>query len=188
LLFMSIDAASMPERLAAIGRQRPHVVTALNTFAEGTRRFLLVYTIFGLIVAVLDVAVLLVLGVPLPLLFGLVSLIANYIPNVGFVIGLVPPAVLALLEGGADLMVAVIAVYSGLNVVIQSGIQPKVVGDSVGLSTTLTFVSLVFWSWILGPTGAVLAVPLSLLVRSVLVDADPGNGWLRPLVANRPGP
>ena len=92
---------------------------------------------------------------------------------------------LALLEGGPSLMLAVIAVYSLINLVIQSVIQPKVVGDAVGLSTSLTFVSLVFWAWVLGPLGALLAIPLSLLVRALLVEADPGLSWLMPLISNR---
>lgn len=59
-------------------------------------------------------------------------------------------------------------------------------GGAVGLSTTITFLSLVFWSWVLGPLGALLAVPMSLLVRAVFLDADPDSNWLLPLVANRP--
>jgi predicted PurR-regulated permease PerM len=186
LLFMSIDAASMPERLRAIGRERPHVVTALNSFAQGTRRFLLVSTIFGLIVAVLDVVALVVLGVPLPLLFGLVSLIANYIPNVGFVVALVPPAALALLHGGPSLMIAVIITFLVINVVVQTIIQPRFVGDAVGLSVTTTFLALVFWGWVIGPLGALLAIPLTLLAKALLVDASPQTRWLNALVAHRP--
>jgi AI-2 transport protein TqsA len=82
-------------------------------------------------------------------------------------------------------MLTVILVYSVLNLVIQSAIQPKMVGDAVGLSPTLSFLSLVFWAWVLGPLGAVLAIPLSLLVRAVLVDADPAIRWLAPLVGGR---
>jgi predicted PurR-regulated permease PerM len=59
------------------------------------------------------------------------------------------------------------------------------VGDAVGLSTTLTFVSLVFWAWVLGPLGALLAIPLSLFVKAVLVDADPSAAWLQPILSNR---
>jgi predicted PurR-regulated permease PerM len=81
-------------------------------------------------------------------------------------------------------MLGVIAVYCVLNLVIQSFIQPKVVGDAVGLSPTLSFLSLVFWTWVLGPLGAILAVPMSLLVRALLLDADPEAQWLRPLIAN----
>ena len=60
----------------------------------------------------------------------------------GFVLGLVPPALLALLEGGPDLMLVVIVLYSSINVLIQSVIQPKLVGDAVGISASVTFLSL----------------------------------------------
>ena len=56
-------------------------------------------------------------------------------------------------------MLAVIALYSVINVVIQSIIQPKFQADALGLTTTLTFLSLVFWAWVLGPLGALLALP-----------------------------
>jgi hypothetical protein len=61
-------------------------------------------------------------------------------------------------------------------------------GDAVGLSATPTFLSLVLWSYVLGPLGALLAVPLSLLTKTLLVDADPFSGWLLPLIARVIGP
>ena len=91
---------------------------------------------FGLIVAMLDTIFLAFTPVPVPLLWGLLAFITNYIPNIGFVVGLVPPAILGLLEGGPWLMVLIIAVYSVLNFIIQSVIQPKFVGDTVGLTGT----------------------------------------------------
>jgi predicted PurR-regulated permease PerM len=80
----------------------------------------------------------------------------------------------------------VIVVYSVVNVVIQSVIQPRFVGNAVGLSTSLTFLSLVFWTWILGPLGALLAVPMSLFFKAVLVEADPELRWLDPLLSGHP--
>jgi hypothetical protein len=70
---------------------------------------------------------------------GLLSFITNSIPNIGFVLGLVPPALLALLQGGVRQAVFVVVAYSVINLVIQSLIQPTFVGDAVGLSVTLTF-------------------------------------------------
>jgi AI-2 transport protein TqsA len=182
LFFMALDAVRFPERLADASGERPDVVAALAGFARGTCRYLVVSTVFGLIVAVIDTGTLVFLGVPLPLLWGLLAFITNYIPNIGFVIGLVPPALLGLLDGGVGTMLAVIAAYSVINVVIQSVIQPKVVGDAVGLSVTLTFVSLIFWAWVLGPLGALLAIPLSLLAKALLLDVDPSTRWLGALV------
>ena len=83
-------------------------------------------------------------------------------------------------------MLAVIVLYSLVNLVIQSFIQPRYVGEAVGLSTSLTFVSLVFWTWVLGPVGALLAVPMSLFFRAILVEADPDGGWRLPLISGQP--
>ncbi len=149
----------------------------------GTRRYFAVSAGFGLVVAVIDVGILLVLGIPAAVTWGVLSFVTNFIPNIGFVIGLVPPAVLGLLEGGVGTMLAVVISYAVVNFVIQSVIQPKIVGDALGLSSTLTFLSLVFWAWILGPLGAVLALPATLLAKALLVDVDPGSRWLGPLLS-----
>jgi predicted PurR-regulated permease PerM len=185
VLFLTMDATAFPDHLARSGVARGPLVDALIGFAVGTRSYLVVSTVFGLIVAVIDTAALALLGIPVPLLWGLLAFITNYIPNIGFVIGLVPPAVLGLLEGGPGLCIAVVVVYCLVNLVIQTVIQPKIVGDTVGLSTSLTFISLVFWAWVLGALGALLAIPLSLLVKAVLVDIDPRTRWLVPLLSNR---
>ena len=118
--------------------------------------------------------------------WGVLAFVTNFIPNIGFVIGIIPPAVVGLLEGGPGLMLAVIVVYCVVNLVIQSIIQPRYVGNAVGLSTSLTFLSLIFWTWVLGPLGALLAVPMSLLVRAILVQANPDAGWMLPLISGHP--
>ena len=186
VLFMGLDAAHFSRRLAQAGGERTAVVTALAGFVRGTRSYLLVSTVFGLIVAVIDAGFLWAVGVPLALLWGLLAFITNYIPNIGFVIGLVPPALLALLEGGPRLMLIVIVAYTVINFVIQSVIQPKYVGDAVNISLTLTFLSLVFWSFVIGPLGAVLAIPLTLLAKALLLDVDPNTRWIADLLASGP--
>ncbi|TVT25901.1 AI-2E family transporter [Amycolatopsis acidiphila] len=182
LFFLSAEAGGFGTRMAALTRDRPATGAALAAFATRTRRYLVVTTVFGLVVAVLDTVALAIIAVPLAVLWGLLSFATNYIPNVGFLLGLGPPALLALLGGGWRPMIAVIGVYCLFNLVIQSLIQPYYVGDSVGLSATVTFLALVFWSWVLGPLGAILAIPVTLLVRSVLLDMDPGTKWFAVLL------
>ena len=147
-------------------------MAALANFARGTRSYMGVSAGFGLIVAVIDGVALQIMGVPGAFVWAVLAFVTNFIPNIGFVIGVIPPALIALLDSGPGLMIAVIVVYSVINFLIQSVIQPRVVGDAVGLSPTLTFLSLVFWTWVIGPLGALLAVPLSLLTRALLVEAD----------------
>ena len=186
--FMALDSVRFSRRLSLVRPERPETVGALDSFVAGTRTYLLVSTIFGLIVAAIDAGFLWLVGVPLPLLWGLLAFITNYIPNVGFIIGVVPPALLALLQGGPSLMIIVIVGYSLINFVIQSIIQPKVMADAVNLSLTLTFVSLIFWTFVIGAMGAVLAVPLTLLTKALLLDVDPNTRWMSTLVTGGPTP
>ncbi|MFI6573881.1 AI-2E family transporter [Nocardia fluminea] len=182
LLFMAVDGMTMERRLSIVARERPAIAQALGSFVAGTRKYLIVSTVFGAIVAVIDGGALWLMGVPLPILWALLSFITNYIPNIGFVIGVIPPALLALLDSGPVLMIWVIVVYSVINFVIQSIIQPKFVGDAVGLSVTITFLSLVFWAWVIGALGALLAIPLTLLVKALLFDIDPTTRWADVLI------
>src|SRR4051794_13179741 len=186
--FMAFDAFGFSSRLARARRQRPEAVGALDNFVRGTRNYLLVTTLFGGIVAAIDAGFLWLVGVPLPLLWGLLAFITNYIPNVGFLIGVIPPALLALLGGGPGLMAAVIVAYSVINFLIQSVIQPKVMADTLNLSLTLTFLSLVFWSFVIGPIGAVLAIPMTLLTKALLLDVDPNTRWISSLLSSGPAP
>ena len=183
VLFMAADSTRFSAKLRQIPHSHETLIDAITDFGVATRRYLVVSTVFGLIVALLDTIALAWLGLPVALLWGLLAFITNYIPNIGFVIGVIPPAVIGLLEGGPKLMISVIVIYSVLNVVIQSVIQPKIVGDAVGLSSTITMVSLVFWAYTLGAIGALLAVPLTLFVKALLIDADPRSQWLIPLMS-----
>jgi predicted PurR-regulated permease PerM len=182
VLFMTAEAAGLPARLAPVPGSR-HLRTALGEFARNTRRYIVVTTVFGLIVAVVDTIALLVLGVPLALLWGLLSFLTNYVPNIGFLLGLAPPTLLAALVGGPGLAILVIVIYSLANFVLQSVVQPVFVGDAVGLSVTLSFLSVIVWTVVLGPIGAVLAVPLTLFAHAVLIGQDPDRQWARTLLA-----
>lgn len=178
IVFLMFDMSRVEVRAEALLRLKPEISTALAGFASSVRSYWLVSTVFGLIVAVLDVVALGVLGVPMAVTWGLLSFITNYIPNIGFFVGLIPPALLALVDSGPWTALWVIVAYVVLNFVIQTLIQPKFTGDAVGLNTTTTFLSLMFWSQVIGALGTILAVPLTLFVKTLLIDSDPRARWV----------
>ena len=184
VMFMSIDATYFPTILAEVKKNRAPLVEALGSFARMSRSFMTMTTIFGAIVAVLNLLLLLILGVPGAGLWALLSFVCGFIPYIGFWISLVPAAIMALLAGGLPTFVAVVAFYGVINTLIQSAIQPKFISGSVNLNMTLTFLSVMFWSFLLGPLGALMAVPLSLFARAILVDAHPQSAWLRPFTGD----
>ena len=185
LLFFTVtDAGSFTGNLARISPAGQRLARAFVIFAHGSRRYLAVATIFGAVVALLDVVGLVILDIRFAWLWGLLAFVTNYIPNVGFLIGLVPPTIIALLDHDIGTALAVVVIYTVINVVLQSVIQPRVVGNTVGLSGTLSFLSLVVWTSILGGVGALLAVPASLFVKALFVDVDPERGWVNPLLSS----
>ncbi len=184
-LMMAFDTGGVERVMGVVRTTRPHLVDAVVSFAHGTRVYMGVAAGFGFIVAVIDGVALYFMGVPGAFIWAVLAFVTNFIPNIGFVIGVIPPAIIGLLEGGPALMIGVIVVYSVINVVIQSVIQPRYVGDAVGLSPTITLLSLIFWAWALGAIGALLAVPFSLFMRAILIEADPSVHWVLPILSGR---
>jgi AI-2 transport protein TqsA len=118
--------------------------------------------------------------------WGVLAFVTNYIPNIGFILGVIPPALIALPDGGVGSAVAVVVAYTVINVVVQTIIQPRFTGDAVGISATVAFVSLIFWAYVLGTLGALLAVPATLFLKSVLLVNSVPASWVNALVSASP--
>jgi len=180
LMLITFDSSYVPTVVAGIGRKRPEVATGLVRFAGGVRRYMVATTGLGVAQGIVNWIALALLGIPGAALWGMLSFLCSFIPNIGYFIALIPPLVFGALVGGWPMVVAVIVVYGVINAVIQSVIQPRIVGNAVSLSQSLTFASVLVWAVILGPMGAILAVPLTLLVRMLLVDTNPATAWVLP--------
>ncbi|MBM7504556.1 AI-2E family transporter [Agromyces aurantiacus] len=180
VILMAMDATYVPAILRGMQPRRPALVVALAAYGRNVRRYMVVTTALGLAQGVLNWLALLILQVPGAMLWGLLSFICSFIPNIGYFIAIIPPLVFGFLSGGWPTVIGVIVVYGIVNAVVQSIIQPKVVGKAVQLSESITFASVLFWALVIGPIGAILAVPLTLLGRTILIDADPSIHWWRP--------
>lgn len=186
IFFLTLDSMTIRRRVDVILLQKPRAARSLLSFTAGVRRYWVVTTVFGLIVAVMDLGYMWVLGIPLAGVWAILAFVSNYIPNIGFVIGMVPPTVMGLLSGGWVDALLVIVGFSVINVVMQSLIQPKFTGDAVGVTPTVSFVSVLLWAVVLGPLGALLALPATLLIKAMLVDPNPEVRFVNALIASSP--
>ncbi|TJY71462.1 AI-2E family transporter [Arthrobacter sp. CAU 1506] len=185
LILMAVDGGRMAALLTHLQPHRPAMATAFSGFAVDLRRYMVATTVLGAAQGLFNWLVLFLLQVPGAMAWGVLSFICSFIPNIGYFIAIIPPLVFGALSGGWPVVVAVIVIYGVINSVIQSIIQPKYIGNAVSLSETLTFVSVLFWAVVLGPVGAILAVPLTLLVRTILLDSDPSKVWRRALTGDK---
>jgi AI-2 transport protein TqsA len=176
--------ASLEQRAqGAYGREHGLLV-GVNHFGADLRRYLWVRALLGLFAAVLVFVLLLVLGVPLPALWAFLVFAASFVPNVGVIVALVPPTILALLDGGIGAAIAVLVGYVAINFVQDNFLQPIVLGTELNLSPLVVFVGVIVWAWVLGAAGALLAVPLTVGLVAIL-EASPSSRAIAMLLRNR---
>jgi predicted PurR-regulated permease PerM len=96
----------------------------------------------------------------------------NYVPNVGIILSVVPPVILTLLELGWQRALVVLAAFIVLNFIVDNLIKPRFMQSGLDVPPLVGLLSLVVWAYLLGPIGALLALPLTIAVRRVLQDAD----------------
>jgi predicted PurR-regulated permease PerM len=129
----------------------------------------------GLINAAANFLLLLVLGIDFALTWAFISFLFNFIPNIGIIMAVIPPAVIALLAHGWVRALLVIVGYVILNFIAENVIKPRTMKARLDISPLLTILSVIFWSWVLGVPGTILAVPLTIVLQK-LVKEQVGHG------------
>ena len=104
-----------------------------------------------------------VIGVDFAILWGFLAFLFSFIPNIGFILSVIPPAVLALIQFGWVQCVIVVVLYVLINTVVDNVVKPRYLGKEFNMSILVVFLSLLFWGWLLGAIGAILGVPLTMI-------------------------
>ena len=188
--FMLSGMWALERRASTTARDHSPLAARFLAFSNTIRGYMGVRAVLGLIAAVLDYLLLAAMGVDYALLWGVLSFVLSFVPNIGFTLSLVPPALLALVEQGWVPAVIVVVGYQVINNVLDNVIGPRFVGRQMQISALVSFLSVIFWAWVLGATGAILAVPLTVLLRDLAAGpaAAPAAGETAALPADVPWP
>jgi predicted PurR-regulated permease PerM len=181
--YMLLEGPSFPAKLRRAFGPDTTTVGRGSDLADRLRTYIVARAILGSIAAVLDTILLLALGVPSALLWGVLSFLLSFVPNVGFILALIPPTFLAFILDGPLAALAVVVGYSVINIAIDYVVQPRFVGSEVDLSPVVVTVSLLFWALVLGGAGAILAVPMT-IVAAAAFDAFEDSRPLSVLVGD----
>lgn len=177
LIFILFEAGGISAKFRAIFAGREEALENYGTILQGVNRFLGIKTITSAVTGILVATWLIILGVDYPLLWGVVAFLLNYIPTIGSIIAAIPALMLALVQLGPAQMGVCAAGYFVINVGISNFIEPRYMGDGVGLSALVVFLSMAFWGWVLGPAGMLLSVPLTMSVK-IAAGANPRMNWI----------
>lgn len=184
-IFMIAAAVSLP-RSTRKGMQASYpVIERVSSLTEDVRRYVSIMTLINFLVGLGDTILLWILGVNYAILWGILAWLLGYIPTIGFWFALIPPTLLAWAEFGPTTALIVFIGYVVINGTVQNFIQPKMMGERLNISPVVVFVSLFIWGWLLGGIGAILAVPLTLLIF-VFLDSFEGTRWVVELLRLSP--
>lgn len=186
VIFILVEAAGFRAKVRLAFGERGGL-ERLGQMTLQVQKYLAVKTVVSLGTGFLAFLWVWTLGVDFPLMWGLVAFIFNYIPNIGSIVAAVGPSVLALVQVDLGRGLAVAAGYVVLNILFGNILEPTLLGRRLGMSVLVVFLSLVFWGWVWGPMGLLLAVPITMSLKiafentddlrwiAVLLDANPGR-------------
>jgi len=177
VIFILLEASTFPAKLAIISGDGESSLGGFGRFIGNVKQYMAIKTLISLVTGLLAVILLTVIGVDYPLLWVLLAFALNYVPSIGSIIAAVPPVMLAIIQLDPLSALFVAAGYLAINVLMGNVIEPRFMGRGLGLSTLVVFLSLIFWGWVLGPVGMLLAVPLTITAK-IGLDTRDDTRWV----------
>jgi AI-2 transport protein TqsA len=186
VLFMVSEVFTFPRKLTDRVNMGANFRRSLENFSSTTRSYLFTKAWLSAIMTVVVVIIYYAFGTDFALLWGLLFFVMSFIPNIGFVIAVIPPFFVTLLESGFWPAFAVLMLVIVANTIVDSVISPRIMGKSVGLSSLVVFLSLIVWGWVLGGIGALIAVPMTLMVKLLFLDSYESTRPISEFMASSP--
>lgn len=181
VVFILLEASGFPNKVKKAFGEETQAFDHFERFSQSVQQYLMIKTLVSLGTGVAVSLLLVIIGVDYWALWGLVAFLLNYIPNIGSIIAAVPAVLIALIQLGPAAAALTAAVYVGVNTLFGNVVEPRLMGRSLGLSTLVVFLSLVFWGWILGPVGMLLSIPLTMVVK-IALETRPQSRWIATLL------
>ena len=179
--FMLSAAFSLRDKsIAGFGADNP-AMASVQQFTLEVRQYVNIMTVINFLVAVGNTIILALLGIPFALLWGILAFFMGFIPSIGWWISLIPPFLIAWAQYGIGTALIVLVSYILINGGVQNIVQPRMMGKGLRISPLVVFVSVIVWATVLGGMGALIAVPLTLIVMKVLDGAE-STRWITALM------
>ena len=173
IFFFMINAAIALPGASRLGLDpNSNAIKNISTLTEDVRHYMNILTGMNFLVGMGNTVFLWALGVDYAILWGILAWFMGYVPSIGFIIALIPPLLLAWAQYGVTKALIVLVGYVLINGGVQNFIQPKIMGQGLKISPVVIFVGLFFWGFLLGGIGAMMAVPLTLLMLTLMENFD----------------
>lgn len=188
MAFMLSEAMVFPEKFRHIVGPGAKNEDRLQKVVTEVQTYLGIKTVISIATGLLLGIWAHVMGLDFPILLGLIAFLLNYVPTVGSIIAAVPALFMSLiLVGSVGHAIGVLVGYVAVNTLFGNILEPTLMGRRLGLSTLVVILSLLFWGWAWGPLGALLSVPLTVVVK-IWLENTKDLRWVAVLLDKTPPP
>lgn len=184
MVFMLWEAIILPGKLRIAERSGPIDVERWQAIVARVQRYLILKTLVSLVTGLLVALLTASVGLDFALFWGFLAFLLNFIPNVGSFLAALPAVGLSALQLGAPRTLVLAAGYLLINVVLGNILEPAIMGRGLRMSPLAIFLALVFWGWLWGPLGMILAVPLTVSIK-ILLEHTESLRWIAALLDRR---
>ena len=182
--FMLFETRVMQEKVKYLSRKYSNAVVFVNSFVYNLKRYLFIKTIVSVATGLIIGFGLYYLGIPYAVLWGIVAFIMNYIPTIGSFVAAVPAVFVALISGNFSDTIWVVVLYIATNTIFGVILEPRLVGEELGISTITVLFSLLLWGYVLGMGGLFLAVPLTMTIQ-IALKINPKTEFIAVMLSNK---
>jgi AI-2 transport protein TqsA len=184
VIFMLVEATTFGKKLQNAFKDNNRAYTYASEVMSSLQYYLVIKTQISLITGIGVWIGLFLLGLEFALLWGIVAFLLNYIPNFGSIIAAIPAVIVGFVQFGVSWpLVGVIAIYLAANMIVGYVLEPRMMGQGLGLSGLVVLIALLFWGWILGPVGLILSIPITVAIK-IFLQGYHGTRWLAVLLSD----
>ncbi len=172
VIFILLEVPTIAAKLRAAFHITPDGEARLQRMLDNINRYMQIKALTSLATAVCVWLLLWFFGIDFAILWAVLAFFLNFLPVVGNILMMIPAVLLALVQVDLTTALLVAAGYLVINTAIGNVIEPRIMGQGLGISTLAVFIALLVWGWLFGTVGMFLAVPLTTALI-IALDASP---------------
>lgn len=184
VLFILFEASGFSTKMRRSMGEKHGSLKTFERFNQSVKRYLIIKSLVSVGTGLFIAVWLAIQGLDYVILWALLAFLLNFIPNIGSIIAAIPAVLLSFLQLGVGSAGFTALGFLLVNVVMGNIVEPRYMGQGLGLSTLVVFLSLLFWGWVLGPVGMLLSIPLTMIVKLAL-ETNQETHWIAVLLDNK---
>jgi len=173
MIFIVLERTKLIKRVEKVltKNEAEHSTNVVVKIEQSVKTYIVNKTFISLITGLISMFFIAILGIDFAVISGLLIFILNYIPNLGSIVASAFPMLICFIQFGISWqLIAISIALISTQMIMGNFVEPKMMGTGLKLSPLFVLIALIFWFWVWGPVGMILAVPISSAINLIIKE------------------